>query len=348
LSMPDAVVPARVAAAALEELFALNLVNRNLRIERDDRFVRVPLITSEIPADIITRYDIRLEEGAHRCRAGRITPFEAVKERLMRLGLSQEQISLLPDKWEMIGDVLVLKLDDRLSGMIDTIASSYAQILGAKSVLRDFGNIHGEERHPDVELIFGHDTETVHVENGIRYCLDAARIMFSSGNIDERIRMADMDCAGEKVLDMFAGIGYFSLPIAVYAMPSKVYACEIRELSYRYLLKNISLNKVEGRVVPFLGDNREFEPPEPMDLIIMGYLKDTHRFLPKALSCLRSGGRIIYHENCPNELFPERPIRRLEEAAGDRWKMEVMSKRVVKSFAPGVSHIVIDARFTES
>ncbi|MEM2839497.1 MAG: class I SAM-dependent methyltransferase family protein [Thermoplasmata archaeon] len=346
--MPDAVIPIKAAGAALKELFARELVDRALKIERDAKFVRVPLLTKEIPQDITNRYDIRLEENEHRSRTTRITPFEIIKQRLRRSGLSDALISLLPDKWELIGDVLILKLDARLCDMKGIIAESYAEVLGAKSVLRDLGNIRGEERRPEVELIYGSDTETIHVENGIRYCLDPASIMFSSGNIDERVRMASLDCSGRTVLDMFAGIGYFSLPIAVYARPSRVYACEIRELSYRYLLRNIELNSVEKTVVPFHGDNRNFETPMPVDFVIMGYLKDTHDFLPKALSCLKSGGRIIYHENCPNELFPRRTINRLKEAAGSRWTVEVLSTRIVKSYAPGVSHVVVDARFIES
>jgi len=346
--MPDAVIPIRAAGAALEELFACNLVDRAHKIERDAKFVRVPLLTGRIPEGIVRKYDIRLEENEHRSRTARVTPFEIIKQRLRASGLSDDLIALLPDKWELIGDVLVLKLDERLCDGKGIIAESYAEVLGAKSVLRDLGNIMGEERRPDVELILGNDTETVHVENGIKYCLDPARIMFSSGNIDERVRMASLDCGRKTVLDMFAGIGYFSLPIAVHAAPKRVYACEIRELSYRYLLRNIGLNRVERTVFPFLGDNRDFEPPEPVDLIIMGYLKDTHEFLPKALSCLRSGGRIIYHENCPNELFPDRTLMRLREAAGSKWTMEIMSRRVVKSYAPGVSHVVVDARFIES
>ena len=344
--MHDAIIPTESAGAALEELFANELVDRTLKIERDERFVRVPLLTNSLPESLMKKYGIRMEKGGHKARSVRKIPLDIIRERLQKSGLSNVQISLLPDKWELLGDVLILRLEEPLLKNVRMIASAYADVLGAKSVLRDLGNIHGEERLPDVELILGRDTETVHVENGIKYSLDAARIMFSSGNIDERIRMAALDCQGKVVLDMFAGIGYFSLPIAVYANPLRIYACEMRELSYRYLLESIELNKVDRIVIPILGDNREFVPPEPMDIIIMGYLKENQEFLPKALSCLKSGGRIIYHENCPNELFPRRTLENMRGSAGGGWTMKVLSKRIVKSFAPGVSHVVIDAQFT--
>ena len=52
-------------------------------------------------------------------------------------------------------------------------------------------------------------------ENGIRYALDAARCMFSSGNVSEKLRVARFECAGETVVDLFAGIGYFTLPYLI-------------------------------------------------------------------------------------------------------------------------------------
>jgi tRNA wybutosine-synthesizing protein 2 len=39
----------------------------------------------------------------------------------------------------------------------------------------------------------------------------------------------------------------------------------------------------------------------------------------------------------------ERPVKRIIEAAAWR-KVEILEKRVVKSYSPGVDHVVIDAR----
>jgi hypothetical protein len=41
------------------------------------------------------------------------------------------------------------------------------------------------------------------------------RSMFSPGNISEKLRVASFDCEGETVVDLFAGIGYFTLPYLV-------------------------------------------------------------------------------------------------------------------------------------
>ncbi|MDH4123479.1 MAG: class I SAM-dependent methyltransferase family protein [Thermoplasmata archaeon] len=345
--MPDAIIPSELTNDALKILLKMNIVDRSLKIERTNTHTMIPLLIPDIPEEIVRKYRIKFDHAEHRKRSQRKKPFESIRESLLEIGLDRNLLSRFPDKWEMVGDVLIIKLSEDLMGFSQPIAEQYAKILGAKTVLRDLEKIAGQERLPEVQLLIGDETETIHIENGVKYCLDVARIMFSSGNIDERIRMASIDFDGKSVLDMFAGIGYFTLPIAVHQKPKMIFSCEIRQLTYDFLLKNIDLNAVREKVIPFFGDNRSFNPPEKVDAIIMGYLKDTKDYLPKALSCLKSGGTIFYHENCPNVLFPGRIIDNLKSAAGDKWTVEILSKRIVKSFSPGVSHVVIDARFNE-
>lgn len=336
-----------LADQAIREMLSRELVDRDKRIARSGEEVLIPLNNQRLPTDIIEKYGAKVEESEDRKRSRKGLPFTEVVDSLRAEGIPESAISDLPDKWELVGDVLILRVPDSLLEIQKQVAAAYADVLGAKTVLRDEG-IYGEQRVPHMEKIWGEDTETVHIENGIRYFFDASKIMFSSGNIDERIRMAGIDCHGERILDMFAGIGYFSLPVAVYGGPERVYACEIRKLSFDYLVRNIRFNEVSDRIIPFLGDNRDFDPPEEVDRVIMGYLKDTHKFLPKALSHLRSEGIIHYHENCPNELFPKSTVERIKESAGEEWDLKIISCRSVKSYSPGVSHVVIDARLSRS
>jgi tRNA wybutosine-synthesizing protein 2 len=155
--------------------------------------------------------------------------------------------------------------------------------------------------------------------------------------------MADLVCDGETVVDMFAGIGYFSIPLAVYQRPSKVIACELNPVAFRYLEENIALNQVSRIVKPVLGDNRDLAGEGIADRVIMGYVKTTHEHLPAAVRLLKSGGVIHYHETCPNELLPNRPVQRiLENVKGGR--TEIIRMKEIKSYAPGVTHVVVDAK----
>jgi len=277
------------------------------------------------------------------------TPLEKIKKSLSN-NIPLEVTSLLPEKWEKIGNVLTIKLNEKLNSYREEIGKTYAEVLHCKTVLNDIGGISGIFREPNVKLLYGSkDTETVHKENGIRYKLDAQKIMFSSGNMDERLRMAKISNKNETVVDLFAGIGYFTLPMAVYSRPRKIFSCEINPVAYEYLCKNIVLNHVTSIVNPLFGDNRIIAPKNVAERVIMGYFDDTQKFLPTAFDCLKNcTGIIHFHNVCSNELFPETPLNIVEKTA-DKYKrnVELLTSRVIKSYAPGVSHIVLDIRVGE-
>jgi len=61
-------------------------------------------------------------------------------------------------------------------------------------------------------LLLGGSGWVQHKEGGVAYSLDVTKCMFSSGNTTERQRMAKLQCCGETVVDLYAGIGYYTLP----------------------------------------------------------------------------------------------------------------------------------------
>ncbi len=268
----------------------------------------------------------------------KFVPFEEIKKKLYGK-ISINDYKNLPKKWEKFGDVLVLKMKNIKSKKI--VAETYAKILNCKTVLEDVGGISGIERKPNFKLLYGKDTETIHVENGIKYKFDVAKIMFSSGNIDERIRMSKIANKNEIVVDMFAGIGYFTLPIAVYSK-AKVIACEINPIAYEYLKENILLNKVEKLVEVRLGDCRKVAPKKAADRIIMGYL-DSIKFLSFAIEVLKNKGTIHLHQNCKEEEFPNKLIKKIKRIVEDKGKsVEILKYRKIKSYAPRILHVVFD------
>jgi tRNA wybutosine-synthesizing protein 2 len=301
--------------------------------------VLIPVI-GRIEAGLLDRFEASIIEHDFPPRLSRADPIELVRD---AVALPDELKRLLPTKWELFGDVLVLRLPDQLTEYEGQVAAAYASVLHAKSVLRDEGGIRGTLRTPVVRLLLGTDTVAVHRENGVLFRFDVSKLMFSSGNTDERVRMARTRCDGEYVVDMFAGIGYFSVPLAVHQRPRKVISCELNPVSHRYLVENIELNRVGDVVEPFLGDNRSLEVESVADRVIMGYVKTTHEYLDTALRLVKSGGVVHYHETCPCELLPDRPIDRVRKAFSEA-DVEVLGMREVKSYSPGVSHVVIEAR----
>ena len=251
-------------------------------------------------------------------------------------------VGLAPRHWERLGDVVVIRLSDAARAHGADLGQIFGEALGALTVVEDVSGIHGALRTPEVRHLWGDGTETVHVEGGLRYKLDVARVMFSPGNLAERLGLPER-IPGESVgVDLFAGIGYFTLPIAVRARPNRVYACELNPTSFGYLEENLRLNRV-ANVVPLLGDCREVATVGVADWVLLGHF-DARRYLDVAFRCLKDRGLVEYHELCPREQVPEEPVRRLSEGARASWfDVERTEVRTVKSFAPGIIHVVVEA-----
>jgi tRNA wybutosine-synthesizing protein 2 len=327
------------AEALRKELTSFRLVDVSRLIVDDGDCVLIPL-KSAPAGDLLSRFGATILESEFPARESQKDPIDQVIE---YVNIPEPLKRLLPRKWEQFGDVVVLRLDPALDRYELEIARGYSGVLKAKTVLRDVGGIAGDLRQPVVKTLSGTDAVTTHLENGIRFKFDASKLMFSSGNIEERMRMAELRCDGETVVDMFAGIGYFSIPLAVYQRPERVIACELNPVAHAYLTENTRLNKVERIVQPFLGDCRALPGDSIADRVIMGYVRITHEFLETAVRLLRSGGIVHYHETCPNELLPLRPIQHLNDGAKG-CKVDILRIKEIKSYAPGVSHIVVDAR----
>ncbi len=239
-------------------------------------------------------------------------------------------------KGKVIGDILIIRGEvENLEGLLETP--------GVNRIVK-LGRISGLKREPEVEVIFGNGTETIHRENKCSFKLDVSKIMWSKGNTTERKRMSIIPEEGETIVDMFAGIGYFSIPMAVHSKPAKIYSIEINPVSYEYLCENVHLNKIEGIIEPMMGDCREIAPRGIADRVLMGYIGNTNEYLDVAMDVLKEGGIIHYHESVPDKLKFIRPIERIKEAAreADRELFMVLNKRIIKPYSPGVYHVVVD------
>jgi len=269
-------------------------------------------------------------------------------DHLRERGWSDEEVAAAPSSWAVVGSVVLVEVGDVVDP--EELGAALLAIHGEADTVLAREGISGTEREPSVRVIAGEgDTETVHREHGTIYAMDLARVMFSPGNKAERARMGDVVDTDQTVLDMFAGIGYFTLPMA--RAGSHVTAIERNPEAFSYLVENVVRNDVQRRVETYRADCRDVidggtEGPEPFsfDRIVMGYY-DAHEFLDHALAALDSGGRLHMHEATPEELVPDRPLRRLREAAtrADR-SLADWDVREIKGYSEGVAHVVVDAR----
>jgi tRNA wybutosine-synthesizing protein 2 len=325
------------AETAIESLRSEGVYDETRRIEAsDDAHVAIPVTEAPASTDVSA---VRTADLPRRNRG-----LETV---LRERGVEGSVIEAAPSSWAVIGSVILADFGDVSApetlgaGDRETVGAALLELHGNADTVLARGGVEGTRRDPSAAVVAGAGgTETVHVEHGTEYAIDFSEVMFSPGNKAERARMGEVVADGERVFDMFAGIGYFTLPMA--RAGATVTAAEIDPAAHRLLTENARRNGVADRVRAVLGDCRIVETTA--DRVVAGYY-DAHEYLDSALETLVPGGVLHLHEATPEPLFPERPVDRLTDAvdAADR-TAEILETRTVKSHSAGVVHGVVDAR----
>ena len=275
---------------------------------------------------------------------------QGLKEKLIDL-LTEEEVSLLPGGFQTLGTAIIFKLNPKLLNKRELIGKASLELLPyIKSVYANLGKIEGEFRTPEkIEYIAGEDNPIViHKENGVIYKFDFTKLMFSKGNVNERRYLSTLVKKKEIVVDMFAGIGYFSLPIGKHSPAEKIYSIELNPNAYEFLVENIRINHLEGKIVPILGDSKEevlklSGSGIKADRVVMGIFPAPKNFIREALTLARSEGTIYHYEGVEEKenfmnLFDD--FKEVAEKEG--YDCVLTSKRFVKSYGPNLYHIVLD------
>lgn len=251
----------------------------------------------------------------------------------------------MPRGYQRIGTVLLLRLPPKLAPYRRLLGEAWQEELGVETVLARTGPIDGELRHPRVERLAGDTTVTEVVEHGVRWRLDAARVMFAAGNRTERHRVAGLVRPGERIADLFAGIGYFAIPAALAL--ARVSAVEKNPIAYRYLVENAARNGVQERLEPHLGDNRDVPLPRgAYDRVFLGYLPSAVPWIGRALELAAPDGATL-HVHLVVDARGALPRAR-EEVAAEVARRGAQGAgparaRAVKPYGPGRTHVVVDA-----
>ncbi len=311
-----------------------DLLDRSRRIIKKEEFVEFPVKSGEIRTIDI---DFTVVEQASPEYRPPALSFEEVKKTLgERLGIDTR---LLRGGWEKIGDILIVELLPELEEKKLTIGEELLKLFPKSKSVVNRKSIEGVQRTPEVEIIAGEGTETIHRENHCFFKIDVSKVMFSAGNVSERQRMAGVSNNTETVLDMFSGIGQFTVPLAKHSRPRKVYAIEKSPVTFEFLKENVSLNRLSN-VEPILGDCREVSTPT-VDRIIMGYFFEPEKFLPRAVSALASNGVIHFHDIVMKKDISKR-IEELKKEIEKLGRVAEIKHTIVKSYAPMKWHVVFD------
>jgi tRNA wybutosine-synthesizing protein 2 len=327
-----AIVGKKDADSALKSIISTGAFDKNRKILKKEGMVEIPVISS------VPGYEMVFQEHPAYYRSmpdlcsalqGRVPP---------------QLLPLLPRGWFILGEVVVVKIHDQLKPYEALIGQALLEFYPrCCTVLADEG-IRGPFREPVRRAIAGSRTRTVHKENGVVFHLDAGQVMFSPGNLKERMRMSRMG-RNEYVVDMFAGIGYFTLPMAVHSRPRKILAIELNPNAYYYLCENVRQNQVEDIVQPLLGDCARVTPRGVADRVVMGMVQVTDQYLANGICSLKPGGILHYHQTTASWRYPDAVVQEVKGAAeGLGLRAEILNCQRVKKYSPGVVHAVIDAR----
>ncbi|WZN62019.1 tRNA wybutosine-synthesizing protein [Chloropicon roscoffensis] len=276
---------------------------------------------------------------------------------MLPVDLAKDLLEDLPRRWERLGDAVLIPKQamvreywSRPEAIEAWAAVAEALRCGKVGRQREVRDNAVRESAAEVLWPSGADGWVDHRENGIIYSFDFTKCMFSSGNVTEKARIASFDCSGEVVVDMFAGIGYFTLPYLVKANAEHLYACEWNPEAVRALHRNLGVNGCEDRCTVLEGDCTKNAPVGVANRVNLGLIPDSSMAWEAAVRSLGpAGGWLHVHTNCGSEEVDETAEsmrERVEELAVQSGRcgaiVDVRHIERVKSYAPRVLHIVVD------
>jgi tRNA (guanine37-N1)-methyltransferase len=327
------VVPKKKAEPVRRRLLEKSILRRDLQIRSDSKSVYLP-----ISQRIDLGYPVETAD------------FKEVEEQVtdyrVLVDVPEELRSLLPSSYDTLGSVALVKMADEVAPYAAQIGKAIiATQKSIKTVCMDSGIV-DEFRTRNVKIVAGEKTtETVHKEYGMTFRMDVAKVFFSPRLATEREIVARQVEEGEVVIDMFAGIGPFSVLIAKTRSPKVVYAIDLNPDALRFMKENISLNKAAA-VTPIQGDAREeIAKLERADRIIMNLPHDAHGFVADALRVLKPGGTIHYYEIMEDEALQSRLDEIADTARREGRVMKELARRKVKSYSPTMTFYGLDLQF---
>ncbi|KAI6655262.1 tRNA wybutosine-synthesizing protein 2-like protein [Oopsacas minuta] len=295
---------------------------------------------------------------------------DCVNKEHLPLSILQE----VPHKWERYGDLVLLPHNSFLSSdwckCVD-LWKAVKTALHCDRIAKNFPISNNEYRKSQAVMLLGQTGLVRHLENGIVYCYDVTKCMFSSGNVTEKLRLSHIDCSNEVVVDLFAGIGYFTLTYLVYSKAKLVHACEWNSDAVKSLEISLMENRVRDRCVIHAGDNRIVAPSGVADRVNLGLIPSSECSWETACKCLKpKGGTMVVHGNV-NSILIEPRLLSVASCIKDKysvkdvwcmwsemvrhsfhdilsriyplssWTVEAKHLEKIKSYAPHIDHLVV-------
>jgi len=268
--------------------------------------------------------------------------------------LEDWELKILPGSYDIVGDIAVIRIPNDLRHRAKEIAKAIMEInRHVKTVLNQVSPVSGSFRLRRLEWIMGEKrTVTIHREYGCLFKVDLEKCYFSPRLSYERFRVAELVRPSETVINMFAGVGCFSILIAKRSKVDKVYSIDLNPWAIKYAIENIRLNGVEHIVEAILGDAKmiiEERFVETADRVLMPLPEKAYEYLDYAIEALKPNGGTIHYYDFIHAGKDEDPICKVKEKIsrklnkfGFDFKFEF--GRIVRTVGPRWFQVVLDVR----
>ena len=234
-------------------------------------------------------------------------------------------------------------IEDLEEGEAERVASALMSSSNSiKTVIAPISDVEGEYRTRRYRHVAGEErTTTTNKEHGLRYRIDLEGAYFTPRLGTERLRIASLVGPTDVVLDMFAGVGPFSILMAKRCR--WVVAMDKNPVAVQYLRENARLNKVENiDILEGYANEIALRYQNAADHVIMNLPHSASLFLPAAIGAAKPGGIVHYYCISPeDDLYRDELLIR-EAAEKMSAGIEVLCESIVRSYAPHRLNVVID------
>lgn len=266
--------------------------------------------------------------------------------------LSETESEELISAFDQIGDIIIVRIPDSLLPKKKIIGETLLnEVKIAKSVFYQASAVEGDFRTRHLEILAGEDrTETEYKEFGCRFTVDVENAFFSPRLSTERERIANLVTDGEVVVNMFAGVGMFSI-MAAKKKRCTVYSIDINPVASSLCERNIISNKLLGKVISINGDaskiiKEQLENKSDRTLMLLPERSD--EFLKSAINATKSGGIIHYYSHIHADKKSD--AGKLSEEhylQVSPIKSEILSSKIVRPVGPRYYQTVVDVKITK-
>ena len=345
-------VPKKQGEIAIALAFKLGLIDKSLEIQRDPDHLYIPLLRQPDPNELKTlKSEAPKMDLSTNVFAEKLPTAQSLLQ-VLESNLSQHLLAKVPQALDIIGDIAVIEIPADLKPYENLIGEAVLKThKNIRTVLAKAGAISGTYRVREFTFIAGeHKTQTVHREFGCQYHVDVAKAYFSPRLSHEHERVAALVQSGEFVVDLFAGVGPFSVLIAKKNPNVWIYAIDLNPDAVELLKVNARINRVENRVFPVLGDARQIAATKlkgMADRVIMNLPETAIEFVDAACQAIKPEGGIIHFYafvRSPDSI-EELKVRFAESVQRTGRKVEAfLCARSIRETAPFESQIVLDVK----